>query len=626
MSNLNLTDYELPSNAYLGFDAQSIKELIIQRLNAGEVYTDHEYEGSNFSAVIDVIAYVYHLLIFYLNKMGAEATFTQTQLYENMNRIIRLLDYKPIGYQTPCISFDVWCNPTNVGEGQFFENAKQYFIPRFAYINVNGVKYTLTKDILFSFNSNDKVDGDKRFITDFSDSNILFQGEIIEYVLTKSADGNAFETLTLTPANNSLSEQTTYVDFANFSIFVYDNKMNIWQEWTETTSLYLENNSALKFEKRLNECGYYEFRFGNNIHGKQLNAGDVVYVYYLKSDGPSGEIGINQLTSNKLNSYTTPIYDTIVNATKPALAEQCSIDQLKALSFNNNAPSTKFTQPENVEAIKTNASKVFKSNGQLITGDHIQSYVERNFGNLVSSAYVADNKTYLEDIIPYFYKLGLDSINKDSRIAFNQLQFSTSCNFNNIYIYMVPKFTPVNDDNVGLYVDSNIKQYIVSKMDDVKPFTSEIVPMDPIYMAVGFGVQNITDTIFNNEVSVQTPDDIIQNTKLVLTRFSNAYNKTSIIKAQVCDIIKDIFNNAKLGYEISTLNLNNRLLSIEGVKSVHTERNGVRVEGVSLMVWNPIYYNKDIRITTNSLIFDHFKYPFFYNINKLDQYIDVRIN
>lgn len=621
MSNTNLTDYELPSNAYLGFDAQSVKDLIIQRLNAGGVYTDHEYEGSNFSAVLDVIAYVYHLLIFYLNKMGAESTFTQTQLYENMNKIIKLIDYKPIGYQSACVSFDV-----SVPENHEFNKTEGlYFIPRFAYINVNGIKYSLMNDVMFSLNENDKIVDGKHIIEEFGDNHVLFQGEVVEHTLAGSADGSAFETFTLIPANNSLKEQTIYVDYSNISIFVLNNKTGTWQEWTETSSLYLENNSALKYEKRLNENGYYEFRFGNNIHGKQLSAGDAVIAYYLKSDGASGEIGINQLDGNTLNYYHTSIYNSIYTSLQPNYTTICDIQTLKTLSFSNTAPSTKFTTPEDVETIRANTGKVFKSNHQLVTSEHIQTYIERNFNNIASSIYVTDNNTYLKDIIPYFYSLGLDSINKDSRIMFNQLKFSTSCNFNNIYAYMVPKFTPVLNDNTLTYIDSNLKQYIVSKMDDVKPLTTEIVPMDPVYIAVGFGVQNITDTIFTNEFSTQTPDDIINSTKLVITRFSNAHNKPSLIKSQACEIIKNVFAQSKLGYTISTIDLSNELLSIEGVKSIHTERNGVIVNGISLMVWNPIYYNRDIHTTISNVSFDKFKYPFLYNSNKLEDYIDIQI-
>lgn len=624
-----LSNYDLPSDAYLGFDAQSLKDLIIRKLQEGGQFSGHEYEGSNFSAVIDVIAYTYHLLLFYLNKMGAEATFTQTQLYENMNRIVKLLGYNPIGFQTSCVAFTV-AAPVKTDENNIgFELNTTYTIPRYAYINVNGIKYTLTKDINFALTENDELDEKgNHILAEFSDSNILFQGDMIE-AQPYFATGDTFETYTLVPANNSLVEQFTIVDFSNFGVFVYNIEENKWQEWTETSSLYLENDSALKYEKRLNEAGYYEFKFGNNVNGKQLNQGDVVQIYYLKSAGSAGEIGVNQLNDNVLNLYHTSTFDSIINS---VLGDSVYTSQtvqpvdVKSLSFKNTSVSTKFAEPETVDDIRKNLNKVFHSQSQLITAENIQTYIERNFSNITSSVYVMNNNTYINDVMSYYYKLGVGSINKDSRIALNQLQFSTSCNFNNIYVYLVPKFTPVDSNNIGQYVDSNLKQYLVSKLDSLKPLTSEIIPMDPIYMAVGLGVQNVGDTVFNQTYSTQTPDDIITSTKLVLTRYSNSRNKISLIKTQAAEIIRNIFAKATLGYTISTIDIANELLSIEGVKEIHTERNGVVINGISLMIWNPIYYNKDIYTTTNSITFDKFKYPFLYNSSKLDEYIDVRIS
>ena len=403
----NTQNFDLPHDAYLGFDAQNVKELIIQRLEQGGVYTDHEYEGSNMSALIDVIAYVYHLLLFYLNRVGTESTFTQTQLYENMNKIVKLLGYSPIGYQTPCVSFDV---SARVSKGNLDKDTV-YTIPRFAYINVNGIKYTFTKDVSFSLNDANK-NGDVYNLTEFSNSNILFQGDIIE-ATEYIPRGDKFETYILTPNNNSITEQTTYVDFANFSIFVWSREYG-WQEWTETSSLYLENSSSLKYEKRLNESGYYEFRFGDGIHGKLLSPDNVVQIYYLQSSGTSGEIGSNQLKNNTLNLYSTINYNSITNQ---LLTNVIGIEGAKLLSFNNTTQSTKFTLPETVDEIRANHGKVFKSQSQLITARDIQTHIERYFNNITSSVYVCNNQDYINTVLSYYNSLGINSINKESRIS-----------------------------------------------------------------------------------------------------------------------------------------------------------------------------------------------------------------
>ena len=42
-------DYNLPQNAYVAFDAVSLKDYIVNRLNTNEKFTDQNYDGSKLS-------------------------------------------------------------------------------------------------------------------------------------------------------------------------------------------------------------------------------------------------------------------------------------------------------------------------------------------------------------------------------------------------------------------------------------------------------------------------------------------------------------------------------------------------------------------------------------------------
>jgi len=55
MPTVQYNEYNLPVDGYAAFDAVSLKNLIIARLNANQVFTDQNIEGSNMSAVIDII-------------------------------------------------------------------------------------------------------------------------------------------------------------------------------------------------------------------------------------------------------------------------------------------------------------------------------------------------------------------------------------------------------------------------------------------------------------------------------------------------------------------------------------------------------------------------------------------
>ena len=79
MAKTKLTDFSLPAHGYTAFDAVSLKSLIKDRLNRTTKFTGHNFEGSNMSALIDVIAYSYHVLLFYLNQTSSEAMFTEAE-------------------------------------------------------------------------------------------------------------------------------------------------------------------------------------------------------------------------------------------------------------------------------------------------------------------------------------------------------------------------------------------------------------------------------------------------------------------------------------------------------------------------------------------------------------------
>ena len=114
----NLTEFDLPTNAYASFDAQTMRDLIVTRLNNDNTinFTDQNFEGSNISGLIDILAYTYHTLMFYLNQTSSESNFSEAELYENVNRIVKVIGYKPIGNQTSVLPINITAKtPMSIG-------------------------------------------------------------------------------------------------------------------------------------------------------------------------------------------------------------------------------------------------------------------------------------------------------------------------------------------------------------------------------------------------------------------------------------------------------------------------------------------------------------------------------
>jgi len=284
------SDFTIPPSGYAAFDATTMKSLIIERLKKQDIFTDQVFEGSNLSSLIDVVAYSYHTLMFYLNRTASETMFSDAQLYENMNRIVKLLNYKPTGYQTSVVSMAM-----NVTASLPIGT---YTLPRYTKVDVNGFSYTLNNDITFT-----KPTAAEMNLTDAVGLFNLHQGEVVEYP-RYIASGDVSETLVM-----AIDAQSISVD--HFSVRVYVKSATGLSEYKEVDSMYTESPGSLSYEKRLNENYRYELRFGDGINGRSLESGDIVYIYYLKSAGDDGIIPATSINDKKLTLYTTPQFNII---------------------------------------------------------------------------------------------------------------------------------------------------------------------------------------------------------------------------------------------------------------------------------------------------------------------------
>ena len=576
---------------YLSFDASTVKQLIVDRLNEIGAFTDQNYEGSNISSLIEVFAYTYQSLLFYLNRTSTNALFSDTNIYENISRLVKLIDYKPIGNQTSTLTFDVSAQSTLPAGG--------YILPRYSFFRLDGIIYSFNTDVTFT-----KTASGDEYLRDMSNQNLLYQGKWVEYP-TYIGIGSENEVLTLTPGDN------VNIDHFNIDVYVKNVVDGKWSKWEAVPTLFLENKDSEVVEIRLNESKRYEIKFGNGINGKQLNTGDVVAVYYLESRGVDGEVGVGAINNKNVIMYNTIQLNSILSDIYSNTTNIMNSSDLSKLIFTNSTISTKYDVAEGVDGIRVNAPKIFRSQFRLVTLDDYESYIKANFSNIVRDVKITNNWGYLSEYVKYLHNIGLSSPNKESRIFFNQLYFADACNFNNIYVFTVPKIERYIDSVRVNYLTPAQKESIINSVNTQKTTTAEIVLVDPVYTAVTLGVnESITDISVNDKdftyLSI-VPND---NVKVDLT----------YIKLQIKDIIQNYFSNAKcsLGQTIDVSSINDQILNISGIKKVFTKRKDTSfyIEGISLLVWNPIY-TQDIQQTTKNISLDEFKFPFFYNLDSV---------
>lgn len=599
------TEFNLPRNAYAAFDAVSMKQLITNRLKSSSLFPDIDFEGSNISGLIDIIAYMYHVNLFYLNQTASESMFSQVELYENINKMVSLVGYKPQGHQTCLLGFDFTVRSSlPVGF---------YTLKRFSYIQLNGVPYTFNRDITF-----EKTTTSDQLIDSVGSTYTLQQGLIKEYP-AYTAIGEAFEQLTITIAPQFQSTVPTYVDHNNIYVFVLDVHTNTWSEWTEATTLHGTGPADKRFEKRFNESGRYDLKFGNGITGKQLNAGDVIAVYYLQSDGARGYVSNNALNGKSIVMFNTSRWNSIFNDIQNPDLNYMGPDQVMYVSLDNQFSSTQFTSPETTSDIRNNTPLLFSAQNRTVTVEDFTSTLKKNFSNILADVSVVNNSDYTEGYLKYFYDIGLERPNDNLQVLMNQVTFTDACDFNNVYVFAVPKHGAIQNETTPTSLVVSQKQLIVDRLNQTKIVNQNIVVSDPVYQAFGFGLS----------LAGEDPAVFIKDETILRVYRSTDYNTPrELIKSKVAKLIQSFFSVDvnKLGGIVNLTQLNIDILSIPGISKIETVRSGTgdrTVPKINMIIWNPFYEDATPVVTSQNISLKYFEFPFLYQASNLINKIEV---
>ena len=223
----------------------------------------------------------------------------------------------------------------------------------------------------------------------------------------------------------------------------------------------------------------------------------------------------------------------------------------------------------------------------------------------------------------YFFDIGLVRLNDDSRVLFNQVNFSDSCDFNNIYIFAVPNKILTNSLDIRTsYLSIAQKNAITTLLDDIKSATAELVVNDPVYMEVNFGVSNSSSDYID---AVATGD--VTNLNVVVSK--NFLRDLTSVKNDVVDIFNNYFSqsNIELGQLLDIRNINQDILNVDGVVSLNTSREfnteTIQTDGLSFLLYNPVYPTSDFTFTEQDIPLLFFQYPYFKDLQNISDKIVV---
>lgn len=589
-------------SSYALFNATDIKQFIIDQLKANpdSPFKDVDYLGSNINAFIDIIAVMLQQILFSYSVNASETSFSTALLYENMSKIVSLLNYKSAGRQTSILPVRITVNrPDNKPK----EEAIDIEIPKFLKTSYNYPFALLNEEQV-------RI---PRGQTSTTLDTILYQGQINESEIY-IANGDEFELFTIEDTHIREGDGS-FISDNFFTIYVSEvdeNGVDNWVEYEECSSLFLENSTAKKYERRFTEDFGYEIKFGNGTYGKKLKAGDKVIIYYLVSSGEEAIIGNNLMKGKQITVYSTNNYD---NIQKNLNVSSSNIKDTSIFSIQNTGPSTPIAYQESVASIRKNAPRAFSSQGRLFSIGDYESFINKNFSTYAKDIYVCRNEEYIKNYLNYYYEIGLSAPQTDSRLNIAQVEFMSAVNFNNIYCFLLPAINTLINGKVPNYLNTALKRQIVNKAKPAMGINHNLVILDPIYKAFTFGSYNLDDTNFNKKQL---------NNTLVLVRNENTKYSYSFIKDYCVQLLTIYFNNLGLGSTIDTASIARIINACPGIKKFYIkDENNNTDDKVNLFVWNPLYSNEDNTVTSQAYKCKEFEYPYFYDLGNLTTKIEV---
>ena len=254
----------MPFTKFTNLDFDQIKTSIKDYLRANSDFTDFDFEGSNFSVLIDTLAYNTYITAFNSNMVVNESFLDSATVRENVVSLARNIGYTPrsrtaaraqvsISVPTTSTSSTLTLQAGLVCVGSANESTYTFSIPENITTTINSGVATFNPIYIYQGTFLTKqfvVDGslDQRFILENS---FIDTATMVVYVKG--------------PSDTGLGREFSKVD----------NIINV----TSKSEVYLLQE--VQDEK-------YELLFGDGVIGKKLENDSVITVTYIITDGKEG--------------------------------------------------------------------------------------------------------------------------------------------------------------------------------------------------------------------------------------------------------------------------------------------------------------------------------------------------
>lgn len=318
-------------------DFNTLRTNLRTYLEGQDRFKDYDFDGSNISVLLDILAYNTYQNAFYLNMIGNEMFLDTATLRDSVVSHAKELNYLPRSYTSAAATLQVKINVSNTA-------AYTETIPQ----NYKFTSTTSTNTYTFST-------AEPYIVTRNANGDFITQVDVYEgFLLTERFVVNT----SLTDQRFVLSNDRVDTDSIEVIIAPSVGSSNT-TEYTFTSSVFgLAANSTVYFLQAA-EDGKYEIVFGDDIISKKPQNGNLVTVNYRIASGNTVN-GISSFTpQSTVNTYTVSVQSVVSSAAGGA-------------------------ESESISSIKYNATKFFQTQDRVVTKEDYKSLIIANFPEIKS--------------------------------------------------------------------------------------------------------------------------------------------------------------------------------------------------------------------------------------------------
>ena len=344
----------MPFTKFSNLDFDQIKTSIKDYLRANSDFTDFDYEGSNFSVLIDTLAYNTYITAFNANMVVNESFLDSAVLRENVVSLARNIGYVPRSRTAARaqVYFPVNIDSTTYSTTSLTLKAGLVCVASSA---DEAFTFAISEDITTTVNN-----GVANFGT-LSDPITVYQGTYINQSF--QVDGSLDQRFLL---------ENAFIDTSTIVVYVKGpSDTGMGKQYSLVDNIVGVNKDSETYLIQEVQDQKYELLFGDGVFGKKLDDGTEITVGYIISDGKAGN-GPSKFT------YAGTIRDTLDNIIPP----------LSLPIVNTTAPAANGGEIESIDSVKYFAPRLYSAQHRAVTGRDYEAIIQKVYPNTESVSVV----------------------------------------------------------------------------------------------------------------------------------------------------------------------------------------------------------------------------------------------